>query len=361
MTRTNFLGPLSALIVVGFSAACNGHVVSLGDTGDTQQPVSTAKATAEASGTTPSGASGAISCATGWAHPNVCCSSGPDLATTCGAWEDNPFRSCDGNSTTTYPDLLDCCELANPANCTNTPPSTGPVPPPTPPPVYGCGYACPPGWWSQPPGEITPGGGVEGPMCCTSYGAGGTECVSQGSGTIPVSVGVSCVNSTSPGYPPGYPNGTDAAVPVPATDAGPVLVDDGGYPVLEDGGEPIYDDASIEDAGTTWPDDAGCSYPEDAGPSFPPGYDGGVASLCPVCPPGWNQDQIQPELCCQTLPGGLTLCFSQAFGSATVVNGSEPEPEDAAVLSTPSNPGSSSGGSNQSGGSSSPGSSSSGG
>jgi hypothetical protein len=330
MIRTNFLGPLSALIVIGLGMACNGKVVSLGDTGDTQQPVSTAQAAAEASGTTPTGVSGAISCPSGWAHPNVCCSAGPALATTCGAWEDNPFRSCDG-STTTYPDLLDCCELANPANCTSsTPPSIGPTPIPTPPstpPVYGCGYACPPGWWSQPAGGITPGG-VEGPMCCTSFGAGDTECVAQGTGTLPEPVGVSCVNASSPPGYPTYPYGEDG---------GPVLLDDGGYPIYDDAAiyeDAGYEDAGSEEAGTTWPDDAGCGYEEDAGITLPPGYDGGVASLCPVCPQGWSQDQVQPELCCQNFPGGLTLCFSQAIGSATVVNGAGPE-DAGDVLSSP--------------------------
>ena len=183
-------------------------------------------------------------------------------------------------------------------------------------------------------GGITPGG-VEGPMCCTSFGAGDTECVAQGTGTLPEPVGVSCTNASSPPGYPTYPYGEDASV----------LLDDGGYPIYDDAGYPIYEDAGYEDAGseeagTTYPDDASCGYEEDAGSTFPVGYDGGTGSLCPVCPAGWNQDQVQPELCCQNFPGGLILCFSQAVGSATLVNGAE----DAGVgFSTPPSPGSSSG------------------
>jgi hypothetical protein len=362
MNRTNFLGPLSALIVVGLvpiGVACNGHVVSVGNTGDTLQPVTTGAAAAEASGTTASGGSASVTCATGWAHPNVCCSAGPDSDSSCGYWENDPFRACESGYTT-YPDQLQCCELANPANCTN---SSSPASPPiaTPPPAYGCGFACPPGWWAQPPGAITPGG-PEGAMCCSAYEGGGTQCVSQGGGwAIPVTAcatngsGPDPISggSSSGGNPSGSssgsgPFGEDAGVPVPPTDASIGVPEDGGI---------LFDDA-----GTTWIDDGGdCT--EDASSPYPPGYDGGLTSLCPVCPAGWSSDPVQPELCCTTIPGGVTLCFSQATGSGTSIGGGVDGDDDGGVISTPGNPGTGVSGSSSGGGagSSSSGGSSSGG
>jgi len=95
--------------------------------------------------------------------------------------------------------------------------------------------------------------------------------------------------------------------------------------VFDDAG--AFEDAGVatppsppEDAGSTYPVDASCYY-DDAGTGYDPGYDGGSASLCGVCPTGWSaNDPIQPELCCQTNSDG-TFCFSQATGSATTTDG----------------------------------------
>ena len=103
MARTNLLRPLSTLFILGLAAAgaaCNGHVVSLGDTGNTQQSVTASQATSEVSST-------AITCASGWAHPNICCSAASDSPTTCGAWEASPFQACEPGQTT-YPNLMSC-------------------------------------------------------------------------------------------------------------------------------------------------------------------------------------------------------------------------------------------------------------
>jgi hypothetical protein len=331
--RTSFFGSLSALLIVGvipIGVACNAHVVSLGDTGDTLQPVT---ATAAASAVTATIGSGAVTCPSGFAHPNICCSAGPDVASACGEWEDNKFRACASGSTT-YPNMLSCCQLSDPSNCIDsTPPNVSP--PPSPPPVYACGFACPPGWWAE-AGGINPGYGETGPQCCTNYGTG-TECVSQGEGSVePVSTvcaGTVSVGPNGSGSSSGGSTGiTDAAVPTP----GPIAIDAGPAPT--------------EDAGTLpggWIDDGGC-YGEDAGSPYPPGYDGGTASLCGVCPPNWAPPvNGQPELCCQSFPGGLTLCFSQAVGSATPID--EGEDGGSSVVSVPPTSGGSSSGSSGSG------------
>ena len=324
-TRTSFLGPLSALLVVGMvpiAVACNGKVVSLGDTGDTLQPVTTGTAASEATGTTSNGASGAIACPAGWAHPNICCTATQE-SSTCGAWEDNPFRACESGATT-YPNQLSCCQLSDPTNCIDS----GSPPPPTLPPAYGCGFACPPGWWAQAAGAITPDG-PEGPMCCSPYDGTGTQCVPMGVTVEPVAV--SCASG-------GAVVGTNGSGPL-TVDAGPSPPTDASVPVYDAGPVPVTDDAGILPGG--WIDDGGC-YGEDAGSPYPPGFDGGTASLCPACPPGWSSNANQPELCCQSVGGGLTLCFSQAVGSATTVT--EADDGGTTFVSPPSS-GSGSGGS----------------
>jgi hypothetical protein len=347
--RTSFLGSLSALAVAGIVpivVACNGHI-GLGNT-DSLQPVSTTSAVAEINGT--GGKNGAIACAAGWAHPNVCCSAGPDVASACGAWEENPFRACASGSTT-YPNLLSCCELSDPTKCVDTSPS-GVSLPPTPPPAYGCGFACPPGWWAEsggavPVSSVSSGGGASsggstsggtlngsgsssggssgggiggevGPQCCTTVGTA-TECVAQGYGAVPVSEPIACAGTVGYG---GGSSGSSSGGTI-ALDAGVANPVDAATPPPEDAGIPLPTD----DAGTLpggWFDDGGCGVPEDAGSPYPPGYDGGTASLCGACPPGWSAtDPDQPELCCQAISGSVTLCFSQASGPATSIGGGE--------------------------------------
>jgi hypothetical protein len=305
MARTNFLAPLSLLGFAGIiplAIACNGHVVSMGSTGNTLSSVAPTKAQTSVEPTSP------VTCATGWAHPNICCESSANTPTSCGAWDDNPFQKCE-SGWTTYPNQTSCCQLSNPSSCVSTPAATGPSTstsgpsgsssgsssstPPTPPPAYGCGFACPPGWWSQAIASST--NGPTAPGCCMVEASGALTCTLQGEQEISTPA---CAGTT---------------VPTPSEDGGPVLDDDGGY-YAEDAGT-SYDDAgtSYDDASTTY---EGC---DDAGSSYWPGYDGGATSLCYACPAGWAaSDPLQPELCCQTLPDGVTtLCFSQATGWAS--------------------------------------------
>jgi hypothetical protein len=290
MTRTNLLRPATAAFLfalVPVSVACNGHVVNIGNTGDTLQPVTGGTASV---GQTPS------SCPAGWAHPNICCNATAGKDPSCGAWEENPFRAC-GSGMATYPDPLSCCSLSDPKTCSDNPPS-GPTPPPTPPPVWGCGYVCPPGWYSQGPGvccEVTTSGDG---VCNATAGVNGS-----GPSTTPSCGVVYPGNPGTSGGGGGGPVEADAAVPDDASAA-----TDGGIPDVSAPPPPV-EDASV-----------GCP-PVDADAGYPD-YDGGPASLCGACPTGWTPDSLQPEVCCEDLSDGTRLCFSQAVGSVTSVGGS---------------------------------------
>ena len=319
MDRTNFLRPLTSaflLAVVPAFAACNGRVISLGNTGDTLQPVTGGAAVV---------AQTPVSCPSGWAHPNVCCTASPSSTPSCGAWEENPFRACEPGATT-YPDPLSCCSLSDPKKCTDAPSST-PVTTPPPPP-YGCGYACPPGWWAQAAGAITPEG-PEGAMCCMTTPSGGTECVAQaGAGGVLSSPPSGSSSGSSSGSPStgtcGYAGGGSSSGGG-TNGGGPIAIDAGPPPGPADASAPPIDGGSDDggivpvppaDAGVGVIDDGGCTL-DDAGSPYPIGYDGGPASLCGACPTGWTEDTVQPELCCQDASDGTRLCFSQASGSAT--------------------------------------------
>jgi len=291
MNRTRFL--LTSLLMasaIPLGAACNAKVVSLGRT-DTLASKDIATVTG-----TPT------ACAAGWAHPNVCCTAGPNEAASCGAWEENPFRACDQGSTT-YPDPLSCCSLADPSQCEDTGGANqsdadvdGGV---STPPSYGCGYACPPGWWSN----------GTGPGCCTQAPGGSIECEAPAypepvdAGTV-IGVGGSTgsnsggtTNSGGSGGTPGYD--PDAGVLGSPTDGGVITTPAPG------------------------PDPLGPTNPP--APGNPPVYDGGSGSLCGACPTDWSQNPDQPELCCQTFPDGTTACFSQATGPIGVGGGGYPD------------------------------------
>jgi hypothetical protein len=290
-------------------AACGGKAISLG-TSDKMNSVASSVLDKVTAGN-------AISCPSGWVHPNICCSD--DSAASCGSWASNPLRACSAGDTT-YPDLLQCCSLSdpNPSHCTSAPPDAGTVA--SPPPAFGCGFACPPGWWTQGAG-ITPGG-PESAACCTLDGTN-TVCVAQSATeTVSLSPPSTCTapvtgavdaSVTDGGPAPSSDGGvvgpTDAAVPDDAS------FEDGGYP-SEDGGAPYDDGGPFEDARD--PDDDGgsvvCTGPDDD--AGYPGYDGGAASLCAPCPAGWTVSNSQPEVCCTTLPNGVGECFSQGTGSA---------------------------------------------
>ena len=162
----------SALLLV----ACTGKTLSLGNGTGSQQSQEVA----------PSAVSGSVSaCSSGSAHPNACCSAGPNQASSCVTYPQAPFTQCE-SGTTTYPDPRTCCPLDGSGSCEATPPtaldagssssgsggsgaSGG-----------GCSYACPPGWYA-PDGNTDDG-------CCTTDSNGGSECMGSGG-----SSGSSCV------------------------------------------------------------------------------------------------------------------------------------------------------------------------
>jgi hypothetical protein len=289
MANATLLRPLAAFTafaLIPVAVACNGHVVSIGSTGDALSSVPTSTAASQAGASSSSPAS--LTCATGWAHPNICCSASANGAATCGEWEDNKFHACDSGDTT-YPNLLSCCQLSNGTNCVDATSPANPPTPTAPPPAYGCGYACPPGWWAD-----------SASTCCTlSSGSSVPECESWAAQPI-----------STPAC------GPTLGGPTPATDAGAVS------------SQPTNpaDDAGFEDAGAA--DDGGCDYDFDSG--YAPGYDGGAASLCGACPAGWTPDSVQPEVCCAQI-GNATLCFSQATGWANGGNGFDGSDDDAGV------------------------------
>jgi hypothetical protein len=326
MARTNIFRSLGTgallLGLASLGAACNGRVISLGNTGDTLQPLT---------GGTVKAAAAPVSCPAGWAHPNICCTASASAAPACGAWEENPFHACVAGATT-YPDPLSCCSLSDPKNCVDSPS----VPVTTaPPPPWGCGYACPPGWWEESAGSA-------GPTCCEATAGGApacvaisggptlappTECGTSGSssGVVGSSSGASGSSSGASGSSSGGTNGAGSGSSGGGTNGAGSGSSSGGT-FVDDAGPSQPDDAGI---GVPVVDDAGCG---ETAPVYT-GYDGGTASLCSACPAGWTQDAVQPELCCQAESDGTRLCFSQATGSATSVNGgtTEPGPPDAST------------------------------
>jgi hypothetical protein len=155
------LGTLCAGTLV--LAACAGKTLSLGTNSTQSQEVA------------PSQVSGAVPpCGQGSAHPNVCCTAGPNQAGSCVVYPESPFTQCD-SSATTYPDPRSCCPLDGSGTC-STPPSSGGG-------SSGggggssggsCAYSCPPGWY-------TPAGAADG-TCCQTDGQGNTACAGGGGG-----------------------------------------------------------------------------------------------------------------------------------------------------------------------------------
>jgi hypothetical protein len=97
-TVRNFAAPpLDAAIFVLWDASC------LGADGATVDPTFL---------------QGAVpACASGYAHPNVCCHGGPEVATVCLESADDPFRPCVCD-TLTFPDPRTCCSLDDGGDCT---------------------------------------------------------------------------------------------------------------------------------------------------------------------------------------------------------------------------------------------------
>jgi hypothetical protein len=231
------LGSIGASTVL--IAACSGKV-SNGSVKSTSQPVSVG----DVSGT-------ANPCPSGSAHPNVCCESGPNQATSCVVYPNAPFTQCT-SGTTAYPDPRTCCPLDGNGQCA--------VPPPQSLPSDGgvasggsCVYPCPVGWYSPPDssGSSSSGGAGGGVTCCETASDGSSSCVGSGGGTSGGGCTCACPSCDSDGSCPPCPP---------------------------------------------------CNCPSQ-GPS--------PAPSCDACPPGWQTPQGEPLLCCSEGPDGTISCFSQ--------------------------------------------------
>jgi hypothetical protein len=145
-----------ALVLV----ACGGKNLDLGTNTTQSQQV----APSEVSGTVPP-------CAAGAAHPNVCCTAGPNQASSCVTYPGAPFTQCD-SSTTTYPDPRSCCPLDGSGGCAAPPPSGGSSGSGSSSGGSTCSYACPPGMYSP--------AGSSGDTCCVTDPSGATACSGSG-------------------------------------------------------------------------------------------------------------------------------------------------------------------------------------
>jgi hypothetical protein len=188
------LVPVGAGVLV--LAACSGKVLSLGS---------------QSEAVSPSDVSGPVTaCGTNAAHPNLCCTAGPDQEPSCVVYPDAPFTPCTSGATT-YPDPRWCCPLDGSGSCTATSSDAGLV-------VTsssggaagggssgsssggvgtGCANMCPPGWYV--PSDAV---GLE---CCQTT-SGGTACAGGGTG------GSSTTGSSCPVCPSGWqvPDGEPA-------------------------------------------------------------------------------------------------------------------------------------------------------
>lgn len=254
-------------------------------------------------------------CATGAAHPNVCCVAEAGKAAQCGTYPGAPFQPCD-SGWTTYPDPRSCCSLDNPASCAPPPPDPPPAPPGT------CGYLCEPGWYAIQGG------------CCRATGNGEGECYSWAS------------------------NGSDGGTPDAGTfdggtaDAEPPVIDGSVCaPWNFDGGPECGDvqtinghcyaivcgsfgcscdvDHFVTVNGAPAPSNV-CSDPATFSaqwtatchfPSAPPPEPPSPPPCNATCPSGWQAPQGAPDLCCRDVPGGGIECFSQATGPTSPPSG----------------------------------------
>ncbi len=303
MNRTSFgVGGLWAVSAGALLAlACNGQIQT-GSTNTPQLQTLSSADTAAIAGTT------VTACATGYAHPNICCD-----GASCGDYPTAPFHACD-TTATTYPDPRSCCDLTNGLNCAAPPP-----PPPTPTP--NCWLTCAPGWVPPPPGTNVPvpvsGGGptgsgsgssYTGSGSGTDYGSGSGTAIGSGSGGGDPGSGV----GTGPGGYVGSGSGTAIGSGTGSTGGGI-----GGICCQTDpnGTLTCAETASNASSGCTCACPAGgpcppCSCPEEPVPTPTP--------VCNACPSGPGIGNWQPlpngpaDLCCLQDPSTGDLdCFSQ--------------------------------------------------
>jgi hypothetical protein len=261
----------SALLLV----ACSGKVLSLG-TNSTQSAL--------VSPNDVSGTPGA--CDANTAHPNVCCTAGPNEPASCVDYPSAPFTPC-ADGATTYPDPRTCCALDGSGACTAAPGSSG----------------------GTPASSSSSSGGTIGSSSSSS--GGNPTSSSSSSGGNPTSSSSSSGGGSSGG-------GTCGANVCPP----------GWYtPANASGNECCQTDASGATSCTA--SSGGCACPSCApGQPCPPCDCGSPTPTpaCPACPPGWQVPQGDPSLCCTTDASGVIECFSQAGVSG---GGGGPEPIDA--------------------------------
>jgi hypothetical protein len=192
------LSPMAA--VIALAVACGAKVeVTLGT--NSVQSAEVAPASVSAAPT---------QCGSGSAHPNVCCTAGPNTLATCRAYPGEPFRPCDPD-TTTYPDPRSCCDLDR-GQC-GSPPL---APPPAP--AGQCVYGCPIGWYAVAPITSTSGACCSGPSSdpraprgCFGWGTAGSPLPPSLSSMTPVDAGASgfCDYVCPDGWQPLTPSAPD--------------------------------------------------------------------------------------------------------------------------------------------------------
>lgn len=181
LPRSLVFASFSAACALGAGAlllpACSGGKLSLGTNGTTQSAVVSPSDVAGTPGACPANA----------AHPNVCCTAGPDQPATCVDYPGAPFTPC-ASGATTYPDPRSCCPLDGSGSCSAPPPLDAGIGVGGGSGSGGCAYACPPGWYA-PPNPVTPD------ECCQNDGNGVSACMGGGPAN-----GSSCA---CPSCPPG--------------------------------------------------------------------------------------------------------------------------------------------------------------
>jgi hypothetical protein len=212
------LHTLAATAIIGLLVeACGGKTVTLG-TNSVQSATELVVAPNDVSSMP------TTQCASGAAHPNVCCKADQNTPASCRGYPDGPFHPCDPDRTL-YPDPRRCCDLNDPTKC-GAPPASPPPPPPG-----QCVYGCPIGWYAVEPITTTSGGCCSAPDStggggCFGWGTIGSPLPASGPGPFPPfdggTTGV-CDYVCPDGWQPLTPSTPDTCCRSWGTDAGPRL------------------------------------------------------------------------------------------------------------------------------------------
>lgn len=167
---------ITSMVIAGF-VGCGGEVGQKAQSMNDAAPPDASTAVS----ILPDSLPGSVSpCPNSWAHPNVCCTSGPSIGTVCTEHPDAPFRACNPSSLT-FPDRRSCCALDG-TGCVGAP-EVATVDASA---IY-CAYPCGPGGY--PPSEDP--GGSEIPAC-TDVPSGSNCtwcCMSPGPGNCVIATG----------------------------------------------------------------------------------------------------------------------------------------------------------------------------